>query len=400
MITLQDLQAAKRRITGGIYYSPCPHSIQLSEIAGAELYCKLDHLQRTGSFKERGARNALLQLPPNKCQPGVIAASAGNHALALAYHGRLLGIPVAVVMPESAPLIKITTCERLGATVIVQGRDFAEAWAVAQEKVEAEGWTYVHGYDDWAVIAGQGTMGLEIMDQVPDLDAVVVPVGGGGLIAGVGLAVKSLKPGVRVIGVEAEHTPSFRSALDQGKSVPVTNLPTLADGLAVPEAGVNAFALARDLVDELVVVTEDDIALSILRIVELEKAVVEGAAAASLAALLSGRTPGLAGKKVVLPFCGGNIDPGILSRVIERGLVADGRLCRFTAIINDRPGGLAALTTVLADVGVSVKQIFHDRTFTEAEVSAVQVVCVVETRDPAHVHQLRTALVARNIRVL
>ena len=397
-MTLQDIQAAKKRIKGGIYYSPCPISGQLSEFAGAQIYCKLDHLQRTGSFKERGARNALLLLDSGRREKGVVAASAGNHALGLAYHGKLLGIPVTVVMPETAPLIKITSCQRLGANVQIRGKDFAEARAFADNLVTSEGLTYIHGYDDWEIIAGQGTMGLEILDQVPDVDAILVPVGGAGLIAGIALAVKSLRPEVQIIAVGAENTPSFAEALRAGKPVRVTNHPTLADGLAVPEVGSNAFSLAKGYVDNLVRVSEDEIALAILRIIELEKSVVEGSAAATLAALLSGKLPELKGKKVVLPFCGGNIDPGILNRVIEKGLVADNRLFRFTATISDRPGGLAALTHVIASVGASVKEITHDRTFGRAEASAVQVICIVETRDRGHIAELQQALRESGIR--
>jgi threonine dehydratase len=391
-MTLQDIQAAKKRIKNGIYYSPCPVSGQLSEFAGAQIYCKLDHLQRTGSFKERGARNALLLLDSARREKGVIAASAGNHALGLAYHGKLLGIPVTVVMPETAPLIKITSCQRLGANVQIRGKDFAEARAFADDLVANEGVTYIHGYDDWEIIAGQGTMGLEILDQVPDVDAILVPVGGAGLIAGIALAVKGLRPEVRIVAIEAENTPSFAAALRAGKPVRVTNHPTLADGLAVPEVGDNAFSIAKRYVDDLVLVSEDEIALAILRIIELEKSVVEGSAAATLAALLSRKLPELQGKKIVLPFCGGNIDPGILNRVIEKGLVADNRLFRFTATISDRPGGLAALTRVIASVGASVKEITHDRTFGRAEASAVQVICVVETRDREHIAELQQSL--------
>jgi threonine dehydratase len=398
MISLQDIQAAKKRIKGGIYYSPCPISGQLSEFAGAQIYCKLDHLQRTGSFKERGARNALLLLDSGRREKGVVAASAGNHALGLAYHGKLLGIPVTVVMPETAPLIKITSCQRLGANVQIRGKNFAEARAFADSLVTSEGLTYIHGYDDWEIIAGQGTMGLEILDQVPDVDAILVPVGGAGLIAGIALAVKSLRPEVQIIAVGAENTPSFAEALRAGKPVRVTNHPTLADGLAVPEVGSNAFSVAKSYVDNFVRVSEDEIALAILRIIELEKSVVEGSAAATLAALLSGKLPELKGKKVVFPFCGGNIDPGILNRVIEKGLVADNRLFRFTATISDRPGGLAALTHVIASVGASVKEITHDRTFGRAEVSAVQVICIIETRDRGHIAELQQALKGSGIR--
>jgi threonine dehydratase len=392
MISLTDIQMARKRIKSGIYYSPCPLSIQLSELTGCTIYCKFDNLQRTGSFKERGARNALLSLDLERSKKGVIAASAGNHALGLAYHGRLLGVPVTVVMPETAPLIKITTCQRLGANVRVAGKNFFEARTEADRIAKENGLTYIHGYDDWEIIAGQGTMGLEILDQVPDLDAILVPVGGAGLIAGVAVAMKSLKPEVQVVGVEAEHTPSFAAALKAGHPVKVENSPTLADGLAVPDVGANAFSIARDRVDDLLLVSEQEIALAILRIVELEKAVVEGSAASTLAALISGKAEKLRGKKIVLPFCGGNIDPGILNQVMERGLVADGRLYRFTARISDRPGGLAALTRVIASVGASVKEITHDRTFSLTDVAAVKVVCTVETRDREHIAELEKAL--------
>jgi threonine dehydratase len=398
MLSLADIQAARRRIKSGIYYSPCPRSEPLSETVGAEIFCKLDHLQRTGSFKERGARNALLQLDEERRALGVVAASAGNHALGLAYHGKLLGIPVTVVMPQYAPLIKITTCQRLHANVVVAGNSFSEAREKADQLAQEHKLTYVHGYDDWNIIAGQGTMALEILDQAPELDAIVVPIGGGGLIAGIGLATKALKPSVKIIGVAAESTPSFAAAMAAGKPVSVQNGATLADGLAVPAVGVNAFEVAREVVDQFVVVSENEIALAILRILELEKSVVEGAAASTLAALLSGKLPELSGKRVVLPFCGGNIDPGVLNRVIERGLVADGRLFRFVATISDRPGGLAALTKVIASAGASVKEITHDRTFCATDVSAVQVSCVVETRDQAHIEELRKALDAAGVR--
>jgi threonine dehydratase len=400
MLSLSDIQAAKRRIKSGIYYSPCPRSEPLSEAVGAQIFCKLDHLQRTGSFKERGARNALLLLGEERGRLGVVAASAGNHALGLAYHGKLLGIPVTVVMPQYAPLIKITTCQRLDAKVVVAGNSFAEARAKADQLAGEQRLTYIHGYDDWDIIAGQGTMALEILDQVPDLDTILVPVGGAGLIAGIGLTIKSLKPSIKVIGVAAENTPSFSAAVAAGHPVEVENGATLADGLAVPAVGFNAFAIAREVIDQFVVVSESEIALAILRILELEKSVVEGAAASTLAALLSGKLPELAGKRVVLPFCGGNIDPGVLNRVIERGLVADGRLFRFIATISDRPGGLAALTKVIAGTGASIKEITHDRTFCAADVSAVQVSCVVETRDQAHIEALRKALDAGGIKCL
>lgn len=392
MITLEEIKAAQRRIEGAVYLSPCRESIPLSELTGMQIVCKLDNLQRTGSFKERGARNALAQLPPDQQKRGVIAASAGNHAQALAYQGKLLGIPATVVMPKFAPLIKIGNCQKLGANVVLHGKDFAEAKARAHEIAEERGLAYIDGYDDPAIIAGQGTMGLEIVEQVPDLDAVVVPVGGGGLLAGVALAVKSLRPKARIIAVEAEHVASFAAAVREGKPVRIQTQPTLADGLAIAQIGSNAFATAAPLVDRIITVTEEQIAISILRIVELEKGVVEGAAATPLAACLSGHLPELAGKRVVLLLCGGNIDPNVLSRVVERGLVADGRLARFTAVISDRPGGLADLTAQIASAGASIKQVVHDRAFAGSDVSAVHVLCTVETRNRQHLEELRARL--------
>jgi len=372
--------------------TPCPESIPLSEITGARIFCKLDNLQRTGSFKERGARNALLRLSPAQKKRGVIAASAGNHALGLAYHGKLLGIPVTVVMPDYAPLIKVSTCRRIGAKVVVRGRDFAEARSLADTLAAAEGLTYIHGFDAPDIISGQGTLGLEVLEQVPDVDAIVCPVGGGGLIAGVSLAVKALRRRVKVIGVESMATGNFTAALRAGKPVNVPRRPTLADGLATLTMGTNAFALARSRVDRVVRVTEDSIALAILRMVELEKSVVEGAAAAPLAAMMTGLLPELRGKKVVLVVCGGNIDPAILSRVIEKGLVHDGRMTRFTVVISDRPGGLAALSRVIAESGASFKDIEHDRAFSGPDIHAVNAVCTVETRDHAHIRELHRAL--------
>ena len=387
-VTFADIQAARARIAGAVYVSPCPESIPLSEVTGMRLFCKLENLQRTGSFKERGARNALLPLDDEQKKRGVIAASAGNHALGLAYHGRLLGIPVTVVMPRFAPLVKINTCRRLGANVVLHGASFLEAKDHARGLAAENGFTYIHGYDDPAIIAGQGTMGLEIIEQVPDVEAIVIPVGGAGLLAGVALAVKTLRPEVKIIGVEPEGAAKFAAAVEHGSPVEIKCQPTLADGLAVPDIGGNAFPLARDRIDRLVTVSEDEIALAILRIVELEKAIVEGAGASGLAACLAGKLPELQGKTVVLPFCGGNIDPAILSRVIEKGLVADGRVCRFSAVISDRPGGLAGLTKLLADAGASVKEIVHERAFAGSDVFAVSVLCTVETRDRAHLEEI------------
>jgi threonine dehydratase len=392
VVSFADIEAARERSKGAVYYSPCLSSIPLSELTGMEIFCKLDNLQRTGSFKERGARNVLSQLPPDQKERGVIAASAGNHGQALAYQGKLLGVPATVVMPKHAPLIKVTNCQKLGARVVLHGKDFAEAKTRAHEIAAKDKLAYIDGYDDPAIIAGQGTMGLEILEQVPKVDAVIVPVGGAGLIAGVSLAMKTKRPKVKIIAVEAENVASFSAALKAGKPTRIDMQPTLADGLAIPQVGKNAFEIAKSRVDRTVIVSEEQIALSILRIVELQKGVVEGAAATSLAACLSGGLRSLARKRVVLLLCGGNIDPNVLSRVIERGLVADGRLSRFVAVISDRPGGLADLTTQIAASGASIKQVVHDRAFAGSDVSAVHVLCTVETRHRDHLAMLRKKL--------
>jgi threonine dehydratase len=398
-ITLDDIRAAQGRIAGAVAVSPCPESPALSDLTGSRVFCKLDALQRTGSFKERGARNALLLLAPEQRSRGVIAASAGNHALALACHGRDLGIPVTVVMPRFAPLIKVATCRRFGAQVVLHGDSFADAKAKADELAVAGGLTYVHGFDDLAVIAGQGTIGLELIEQVPHLDAVVVPVGGGGLIAGVSLAIKSLRPNIQVIGVEAEVMPSFTRALAAGRVVVCPGRATLADGLATTRLGDNAFEILRRRVDRALTVSEELIALSILRLIELEKSVIEGAGAAPLAALLSGQLPELKSKTVVLLLCGGNIDPLILGRIIDVGLAADGRLARLVANISDRPGGLANLSSIIAAAGASVQQITHDRVFSGPDVSSVRVVCDVETHDRQHFDELVKSLTAHGVTV-
>ncbi|MFO1304887.1 MAG: threonine ammonia-lyase [Burkholderiales bacterium] len=400
MLTIDDVLAARERIAGGIYESPCVESIPLSNLTSAHVFCKLDYLQRTGSFKERGARNALLMLPDDARKRGVIAASAGNHAQGVAYHGSLLGIPVTVVMPKFAALIKVTNCRHLGARVVLHGADLTEARAHAETLAQREGLTFIHPFDNADVMAGQGTMGLEILEQCPDLDAIVVPVGGGGLLAGVGTAVKARKPHVRVIAVEPERAACFTAALAAGKPVEVPLSPTLADGLAVALLGTRPFDALKRVVDEVVTVDEAAIALAILRLIELEKSVVEGAGAAPLAAFLAGKLEHLKGKRVVLALCGGNIDLTMLDRVIEVGLVADGRITRFTVSIADRPGGLARLAEVIASAGASIKEIVHDRAFAGPDLSAVRVVCVVETTGHDHVRELHAALAKAGMAVV
>ena len=398
-LTIADIRAAHDRIRSGIYRSPCPPSVPLSDLTGAEVFCKLDLLQRTGSFKERGARNALLLLDEAQRRRGVVAASAGNHALGLAYHGRLLGIPVTVVMPRFAPLVKVSTCRRLGATVVLEGETFEDARRLAVEIAAREGLERIHGFDDPRVIAGQGTMGLEILEDVPDADALVIPCGGAGLLAGVATAAKALKPDIRIVAVEPAAAGSLSASLAAGRPTQVAIRPTLADGLAVGMVGERAFSIAAPLVDRVVTVGEDALALAVLRLLELEKTVVEGAGAAPLAALLDDGCAELRERRVVLLLCGGNIDTSMLDRVIDHGLVADGRRWRFSTRVSDRPGGIARLAAVIAAAGANVREIVHDRAFSGPDVFSTSVAVTVETADREHVAALAARLAAEGFSI-
>jgi threonine dehydratase len=396
-VTLADVRAARDRIASGIMRTPCPESRPLSELTGARIFCKLDLLQRTGSFKERGARNALLLLAEPQRRRGVIAASAGNHALGLAYHGGLLGIPVTVVMPRFAPLVKLATCRRLGARVILKGDTFAEAREGAAGLAAREGLELIHGFDDPRVIAGQGTMALEILEEVPEAGVLVVPTGGAGLLAGVGLVAKALRPDITIVAAEPAAAPTFSASLAAGRPVAVPIRPTLADGLAVGRVGDVSFPIAARVVDRVATVGEESLAVAVVRLLELEKLVVEGAAASALAAVLGEAGAELAGRTVVLLLCGGNIDLTILDRVIDHGLVADGRRWRFTTRISDRPGGIARLTAAIAATGASVREIVHDRAFAGPDVFSTGVEVTVETADGEHVAALVERLEAEGL---
>ncbi|XP_014277841.1 L-threonine ammonia-lyase [Halyomorpha halys] len=399
VLTFPDITSAAFKIKTGIIRTPCIKS-HLSAITGMDIYLKKDFLQFTGSFKERGACYALMMLSEEQRSYGVISASLGNHALALSYHGHRLGIHVTVVMPIIAPIMKIQLCKQHGAEVIVKGNDMKEAKAHAMSLAQKKGFTYINGYDHPHIISGQGTLGLEIVEQVEDIDAVVVPVGGGGLIAGVALAVKSLHPKIKVIGVESERCNSFTQALEAGKPVSIAIQSTLADGLAVPMVGYNAFETAAPLIDKMVQVKEEWLAIAILRLVELEKCVVEGAGAAGLAAILAGQLDELKGKKVVIPLCGGNIDTTILGRCLERGLAVDGRLVKFSVTVSDRPGGIADLCKLVNKTGVSIKDIMHERAWIASDVFSVQVTVVCETMDKDHANKLRQVLNKNYTRVV
>ena len=391
MIDAADVRAARARLGDTLAETPCPFSQTLSTLTGARVFVKLENLQMTGSFKERGAANLLLQLDPEERARGVVAASAGNHGLAVAFHARRLGIAATIVMPEWAPLAKVTAARRYGATVVLDGENFDEAYARAREIEAGSRLVFVHPFDDPHVIAGQGTIGLELLAQVPDLDAVLVPVGGGGLIGGVAVAIKSARPDVAVIGVQAQEIAAMRSSLTAGARVEVAAATTIADGIAVRRVGEETFELARRYVDQVVTVTEEEIANAILLLLEIEKTVVEGAGAVPLAALANQRVA-LAGRTVALVVSGGNIDVNVIARVIERGLVKDGRLVRLRVRLRDRPGTLARLASLVAAARANVLRIEHDRAFSRAPVGDTEVELTLETSGPEQIETLKRQL--------
>jgi len=398
MVELSDVEAALARIRERVYLSPCARSETFSRLTGTEAFLKLENLQMTGSFKERGALNRLLTLSAEERARGLITASAGNHAQGVAYHAGRLGFPATIVMPEATPIIKVASTRAHGARVVLAGGSYDEAYAEARRLEQAEGLTFVHPFDDPGVIAGQGTIGLELLEQVPDLDAVVVPVGGGGLVSGIGVAVKGRRPGVRVIGVQAELLASMLAALEAGKPITLEGAQTLADGIAVKRTGELTLAHARKVVDEVVTVSEEEIASTILYLLEKEKTVVEGAGAVGAAALMHHRLPGLAGKKVVAVLSGGNIDVNLVARVIERGLVKDGRLVRISVALQDKPGQLARVSSIVANLRANVIEVHHTRAFS-SRFGDTTLQLTLETRGPDHVAELLQALRERGYAV-
>ncbi len=376
--TIDDIRAAAERIEGAVVRTPMLKSRTLSEIIGAEVWLKFENLQFTASYKERGALNKLLQLTPEERARGVIAASAGNHAQAVAYHGNRLGIPVTIVMPEPTPTIKVTQTEGHGARVVLFGAMFDDAYAKARELEREEGYVFVHPFDDPQIIAGAGTLGIEMLEEAPDLDVLVVPIGGGGLMSGISTAARALKPEIELIGVEAELYPSMKCSMD-GSHLPLGG-DTLAEGIAVKEPGKLTSQILKALVNDIVLVPERDIERAVARRVGIEKTVVEGAGAAGLAALLNDPKR-YAGKKVGTVLCGGNIDTHLLANVLVRDLVRCGRIARLRVAAQDRPGALAAITAKFHEAGVNIIEINHSRIFTRlpAKDTVIEVEC--EARD-------------------
>ena len=393
MITLSDIQAATGRIRDSIYVSPCARSETFSEATGNTVFLKLDNLQRTGAFKERGALNKLLCLTEEERKAGVIAASAGNHAQGVAYHAGKRGIRAQICMPLTTPLIKVSATKAYGAEVILHGANYDEACEEAIRRSKSDGLTFVHPFDDDVVIAGQGSLGLEILQQHPDIEAVIVPIGGGGLIGGISCAIKESNPKVQVFGVQPSRLPSMKVALAEGKPVTIPAATTIADGIAVRRTGVRTLELVKKYVDDVVTVDDEEIANAILLLLEHEKTLAEGAGAAAIAALLN-RKLHLTGKRVAVVIGGGNIDVTLLSRIIERGLVKDGRLVRLRIHLPDFPGALHNLTGILAQHRANIVETSYDRAYHGVNLGDTAIEITMETRGPAHIAELLSALSA------
>ena len=388
-LSLQEVRDAAAAISGAVLNTACLLSRTLSEISGAKVHLKFENHQFTASFKERGALNKLLSLDAAQRQAGVIAVSAGNHAQGVAHHAKRLGIPAVIVMPRFTPNVKVEQTRAFGAEVILHGENFDEAKAYALQVMAQRRLTLAHPYDDDKIMAGQGTIALEMLDAQPDLDVLIVPVGGGGMIAGMASAAKAIRPGIEMIGVETVRFPSMYAALKGSK--PEFGSNTIADGIAVKEPGRLTLEIIRKHVDDIVLVDEGDIEEAMLLLLEIEKTVVEGAGAAGLAGLLRNRAR-FAGKKVGVVLSGGNIDPLTLADIIERGMVRAGRLTRLQVQLRDLPGSLAKVTAALAEANANIEEVHHERAFTHLPVQSAVVDFVLETRGHEHVKQIIAAL--------
>ena len=391
MLNYADIQAAAARLRDHVLRTPCVESKTLSDIVGAQVFLKFENLQFTASFKERGACNRLQMLSAEEKARGVIAMSAGNHAQGVAYHAQRMGLRAVIVMPRFTPGVKVERTRGFGAEVVLHGDTLEAARQHAYELAQSQNLTFVHPFDDEGVAAGQGTLALEMLADQPDLDTLLVAIGGGGLIAGIATAAKAVKPEIRVIGVQTERFPSMLNAV-QGKALPM-GASTIAEGIAVATAGTITREIVRTLVDELLLVDEGDIEQAVLMLLEIEKTLVEGAGAAGLAALIRHREQ-FQGRKVGLVLSGGNIDPLLLAAIIERGMVRSGRLARIRVSARDIPGVLARITTTVAEAGANIEEVHHQRAFTMLAAQNVEIELVLQTRNQPHVDQVLAALQA------
>ena len=388
-LCIDDIRAAAVRLRGEVIETPCLPSRTLSALTGCDVFLKFENLQFTASFKERGALNKMAQLNDAERAKGVLAVSAGNHAQGVAYHAQRMGLPATIVMPRFAPAVKVERTRGFGATVVLEGDTFDDARAHGLALAQERGLTVVHPYDDLDVIAGQGTIGLEMLAQQPDIDTLVVAIGGGGLISGVATAARALRPGIRIVGVQTERFPAVWNAMhgEQHESAQAT----IADGIAVKSPGALTLPLIKANVDDVLLVSEDDIEQAILMLLEIEKTVVEGAGGVGLAALMK-HPEQFKGRKVGLILCGGNIEPLMLAEIIERGMVKSGRLARLRFDVRDVPGALANVATLLGKLGANIDEVQHQRAFTSLSVERAQIEVVVQTRGVAHIEQILSAM--------
>ena len=390
-VTLSDIVAAEKQLRGFVLETPLKQSNYFSELFGKNIFFKMENLQHTGAFKVRGARNKLLSLTPEEKKRGVVTASAGNHAQGVAYQAKLLGVRATIVMPESAAMTKVLATRGYGAQVIIKGATYDDAYQEALELQKEKKMVFVHAYEDPSIIAGQGTIGLEILKQNPAVEVVIVPIGGGGLISGIATALKSLKPGMRVIGVQATGASAMAESLKKGKPVAISEIKTMAEGIAVKRTSPYTFKYIQKYVDRIVSVTDEEISAAILQLLEKTKTLVEGAGAVSLAALLFNRVD-LKEKQIVCLLSGGNLDVTTLSHVIERGLVQEGRMVKLDITIDDKPGSLNHLTKVIADMKASIMQVTHDRAVVSLPFGTTKVFMTLETRGPEHVQEILKSL--------
>jgi threonine dehydratase len=393
-VTLDDVRAAAARIAGAVERTPMAHSRTLSQICGCTIFLKFENLQYTASFKERGALNKLSRLAPAQRAAGVIACSAGNHAQGVAYHAQRLGIPAVIVMPKGTPFTKITQTRRFGAEVVVHGADLSDAQDHADQLCRERGLAFVHPYDDADIIAGQGTIALEMLAAVPDLDALVVPVGGGGLVSGIAVAAKALKPGIDIYGVEAALYPAMSQVL-RGEE-PHAGGVTIAEGIAVKRPGEITRGIIQVLVEDVLLVDENVLENAVLLLLEIEKSVAEGAGGAGLAAVIANKER-FAGKRVGIVISGGNIDARLLSAILMRGLVRTGRLVRVRVDISDQPGLLGRVANLIGDAGGNIVEVYHQRVFHDVPLKMAELDVVIETRDARHVDEILAALRAAGL---
>ncbi|EQC51191.1 threonine ammonia-lyase [Bacteriovorax sp. DB6_IX] len=399
MIKLKDIQDARERIKDQIIQTPTTYSSTFSQLLNCELFLKLENLQLTGAYKVRGALNRLQKLSDEEKKKGVIASSAGNHAQGVALAAKKCGIQATIVMPETTPLSKIQGTKKFGANVVLHGDFYDDAYQKALEIQKAQGQTFIHPFNDDDIIAGQGTIGLEILESLSNIDIVVCPIGGGGLISGIATAIKSLNPNIKIVGVEAEQMAAMKASVDEKKLAVVEKKKTIADGIAVTTVKENTFNIVKKYVDEIVTVTELEMAHAIMMLLETEKVLVEGAGAASFAALTSGKISDIEGKKVVSIVSGGNIDLNFLSKVLERGLSEHGRLCNLKVIVPDKPGIISDLSRIIAEHGANIVDIYHNRTFSNTHLGETAVHFTLETKGHEHIEEIIKAIQSQGLEV-